>query len=112
MICISPVSLALVGLFVLVTACTSYSQIEIGEVPDHGKVRVTMADGERETIRDPLFVGDTLKSGDVDYPMDQVTEVEAVGTNVVGTVAVVVGALVVSFFAVGLAICGGFGSCE
>jgi len=41
-----PVSLALVGLFVWVTGCTSWTQIGVSEVADHGKVRVTLTDGE------------------------------------------------------------------
>ena len=77
-----PVSLALVGLFVCVTACSTYTQIEIGEVSDHHQVRVTTTDGERETIRDPRveaesIVGDKARA----IPLDQVIELEAVGTN-------------------------------
>jgi len=57
-----PVSLALVGLFVWVTACTSYRQIEIGEVADHTKVRVTLTDGETETIHEPWVEANSLRS--------------------------------------------------
>jgi len=106
-----PVSLALVGLFVWVTACTSYKQIEVGEVTHHGKVRVTLTDGERETLHDPWVEGDSIKAYTsetvgrigvqqrVDYvvaiPLDQVAELGAVGTNEVGTVFLVLGIVVV-----------------
>ena len=43
------VSLALVALFVWLTGCTSYSQVEIGDLPQKGKVRVTLNDGERQS---------------------------------------------------------------
>ncbi len=87
-----PVSLALVGLFVWVTACTSYKQIELAEVADHGKVRVTLTDGERETILDPVVEAGSIKGradvprkGDqptlLAIPVVQVAEIEAVGTN-------------------------------
>jgi len=109
-----PVSLALVGLFVWVTACTSYKQIGVGEVADHGTVRVTFTDGERETLHDPWVEGDSIKArtgetvGDlgalarVDYttvafPLDQVAELGAVGTDEVGSVFTVLGVLVLIF---------------
>ena len=104
-----PVSLTLVGLFVWVTACSSYSQIELGEVADHGKVRVTLTDGERETIHDPSVVTDTIRGHvksryEREYsdpivviPLDQVSTLEAVGTNEVGTVLVIVGVVAVVF---------------
>jgi hypothetical protein len=50
--------LALVGLFVWVTACTSYKQIEIGEAADHGEVWVTFADGERIVLQEVTVEGD------------------------------------------------------
>ena len=104
-----PVSLALVGLFVWVTACTSYKQIEVGEVSHHGKVRVTLTDGERETLHDPWVEGDSIRAHEKpeyerDYydpiaviPLDQVSTLEAVGTNEVGTVLVIVGVVAVVF---------------
>lgn len=96
-----PVSLALVGLFLWVTGCSSYRQIEVGEVSDHGKVRVTLADGERETLRDPWIDGDSIKAyasesaGTVAFPLNQVTELGAVGTNEAGTVFLVLGIVIV-----------------
>jgi len=96
-----PVSLALVGLFVWLTACSSYKHIEVDKVADHGKIRVTTTDGERETIHEPRVETDSIK-GLVSQgrpqptkhpwaiPLDQVIELEASGTNVVGTVALAV----------------------
>ncbi len=102
--------MALVGLFLWVTACTSYKQIELGEVADHGKVRVTLTDGERETIRDPRIVGDLIVGGGLKMiPLVQVAELEAVSIDEVGTiltvlaVAVVIGAAV---SVIGFATCG------
>ena len=103
-----PVSLALVGLFVWVTACTSSKQIQLGEVADHGKVRVTTTDGERETVHDPRVEADSIKGrgkmvggGSRDrvrvpiaIPLDQVVDLEAVGTDEIGTVLTVVGVFV------------------
>lgn len=106
-----PVALALVGLFLWVTACTSYKQIELVEVADHGKVRVTFTDGERETLRDPWVDGDSIKAytsesvgnlgpqvqttSPVALPVDQIAKLEAKGTDEVGTVFAVLGVLVV-----------------
>jgi hypothetical protein len=85
-----PVSLALVGLFVWVTGCSTHTQIGIDEIADHGKVRVTLIDGERETIHDPWVEGDSIRSEDAEaIPLGHVTGVDAVGTNEVGTVLVV-----------------------
>jgi hypothetical protein len=78
--------MALVGLFLWVTACTSYKQIELGEVADH-------------------IVGGGLKM----IPLVQVAELEAVSIDEVGTiltvlaVAVVIGAAV---SVIGFATCG------
>lgn len=107
------VSLALVGLFLWVTACTSYRQIELAEVADHGKVRVTLTDGEHETLRDPWVEADSIRAhenreSERDYydpivviPLDEVVTLEAVGTDAAkttGTVALVlVGIAAVAF---------------
>ena len=93
MSCNRPVSLALVGLFMWVTACTSYKQIEIGEVADHTKVRVTLTDGERETIHEPWVEANSIRSTySQSIPLDQVAGLEAIGTNEIGTVFLVLGA--------------------
>ena len=87
-----PLSVAWVGLFLWTTACTSYSAIGVHEVPDHGKVRVTTVDGERQTIHDPRVEADSIKSRDATaIPLDHVSTLESVGTNVVGTVFTVIG---------------------
>ena len=95
------VSLALVGLFVWVTGCASYTQIGVDEVADYGKVRVTKTDGGRETVYDPRVEADSIRGRFVegDQPrtadraicLDEVAELDAVGTNAGGTVLVVLG---------------------
>ena len=101
------VSLALIGLFVWTTACTtSYKQIDIGELPYHNRVRVTRTDGERETLLDPVVVNDAI-SGRADkarrsndpvvplvIPLEQVSELESVDKNTGATVAAVVGGII------------------
>ena len=104
-----PVSLALVGLFVWLTGCTSYRQIELAQVADYGKVRVTFADGERVVVPQDAFVADSLyvwkeaKPGahygkvQVWYPLEQVTLVEARhgdAAKTVGLVLLVLGGMV------------------
>ena len=114
-----PVSLALVGLFVWVTACTSYRQIEIGEVADHGKIRVTTTDGQRETMHNPRVEADSIKGHtnkgveSADWvaqaiPVQQVVELEAVGTNTASIVLLFIGFAAVIFFGVAVAACNGF----
>ena len=90
-----PVSLALVGLFVWVTACSSYSQIGLSEIADHGKVRVTTTDGDRTTVHNPRVEADSIKGEDAGaIPVDEVVKLEAVGTDEVGTVFTVLGVFV------------------
>ena len=104
-----PVSLALVGLFVWVTACTSYKQIQPADVADYGKVRVTFADGERVVLEDVTVEGDSIHYWEkveqpaeyaavrVSSPLDQVVEAEAPGANSGAIVfGVVVGVVIVS----------------
>ena len=98
------VSLALVGLFAWTTACASYNQIVIGDVGEYGRVRVTMTDGERETLLDPVVTNDAIsgredkerRHGDpavpLVIPLDQVSKLEAVDKNTGATAALVVGA--------------------
>ena len=100
------------------TACTSYTQIEIGEVADHAKVRVTLTDGERETIHEPWVEANSIRSTYFNaIPLDQVAELEAVGTNETGTVFLVLGATVLVVVIVCALTCdtdfgGGLGSFE
>ena len=62
-----PVSLALVGLFVWVTGCTSYRQIALSEINTYEKVRVTTVVGEEETIQYPRIEGDSIRGQVRDY---------------------------------------------
>ena len=55
-----PVSLALVGLFLWLTGCTTWQQIELGEMADHDKVRVTLADGERVVLTEDEIAADSI----------------------------------------------------
>jgi len=74
-----PASLALVGLFVWPTGCSTYTQIEPAEVADHYQVRVTTTDGERQTIKNPRVEADRITGENARaIPMDQVAEFEAV----------------------------------
>jgi len=89
------VSLALVGLFAWATACTSYRQIEFDEVADHGKVRVTRVGGDRQTFYEPWLEADSIKGrarrgAALAVPLQRVLELEAVGTDEVGTVILIV----------------------
>ena len=83
------VSLALVGLFVWVTGCTSYKQIEIGEVADYDHVRVTMTDGERQDLYGAVVEADSIRGREnrearqyysdlvLIIPLDQVSAIES-----------------------------------
>jgi hypothetical protein len=107
------VSLALAGLFAWLDGCASYEQIEIGELTEHGRVRVTLAGGERETLLDPAFAGDSI-SGRKDaprrhrdpivpvvIPLDQVDKLEAVNRNAGGTAALIVVGVIGGFVLIG-----------
>ena len=95
-----PVSLALVGLFVCSTGCHYYRPVELGEVADQGKVRVTTTDGERDILYDPELVADSLTGHEnrasqrddsdriVVIPVDQVTAVETVRSDPVASVLI------------------------
>jgi hypothetical protein len=110
-----PVSLALVGLFLWVTGCTSYKQIQLAEVADHGEVRVTTIDGERATVHDPRVEADSIK-GHVNEGAEQfertisageVLKVEVAAPNTVGTVLIVIGSLAAIVFVVAAVQCNG-----
>ena len=91
------VSLALVGLFLFVTGCSSWTPIGISEVTDHGEVRVTRSAGDRWTIYDPRVEADSIKGKNLlAVPLDQVTKLEAEKTDTGATVALVMGLLVVA----------------
>jgi len=109
------VSLLLVALFLWVTGCTSYTQIQLDEVVDHAEVRVTTIDGERETVHNPRLEADSIKghtNESADWvaqaiPVQQVVELEAVGTNTASTVLLVIGFAAVIFFGIAVAACNG-----
>jgi len=91
-----PVSLALVGVFVWVTGCTSYKQIELGEVAHHGNARVTTTDGKTRDFYEPRVEADSIagrlsRDSQLIYavPLDRVAEVEVKGTNVMATTGLV-----------------------
>ena len=94
------VSLAVVGLLVWVTACTSYRQIEIGEVADHDKVRITTTDGEALDYYDPRVEADSIKGrghkdGEMLFalPLNRVSEVEVGGDEPAKTAMLVIGVI-------------------
>ena len=101
-----PVSLAPVGLIVWVTGCSSYKQIQIGDVADHSKVRVTLTGGERFRLYDPIVGVDSITghekpegkryAGDriIANPLDQISTVEAISANPRGTSLVILGVVV------------------
>ena len=107
-----PVSLVLVGLFLWTTACTSYSQIEPGEVADHNHIRVTLMDGARPDLYGPFMEADSIKGGEPGYPdrvlsipLDQVSKLESVGTDELGTALTVVGVFVGAILLIGAVGC-------
>ena len=112
------VSLALVALFVWLTGCTSYSQVEIGDLPQKGKVRVTLNDGERQSVHDPWVDGDDLRGwrasagststalnrgGDLTFKLERVSSIETVHTSAGKTAALVAGIVVAVAAAIGYA---------
>ncbi len=71
-------SLILVGLFLWVTGCTTWKQIEISELSEHDRVRVTTMDGERSEVRDPVIEADSIRGKQASaFPVDSVSELEA-----------------------------------
>ena len=104
------VSLALAGLLLWVTACSTYGSTEPefiriapSEVEDYGRIRVTTASGQTVTMEDPRLENDSVTSANVGaIPLSQVTEIEAFAkTNKSGDTLLIVGALVVAVAAVG-----------
>ena len=100
-----PVSLALVGLFLWVTGCSTYTQIEPGEVADKDYVRVTLTGGEKTELHEPALDADSLRGrvkevariggyrwsdSVVVIPLESVAEI-AVGSNPTDAVFIVLG---------------------
>jgi len=111
------VSLALVGLFLWTSACTSYKQIKVGEVADYGKARVTLDDGRRFVVAHPQTEADSLVgfkaeswtardrvyTDSVRVALDQVEMLEASHTSAGKTVGLVVGVIAGVFVIAGIA---------
>jgi len=122
-----PVSLALVGLFVWVTACTSYRQIEVAEVADYDLIELTTTSGEEVKIHRATVEQDSLRGqiqeagriggpvwGDtIAIPLSQVETVRVIEADTGGTVAVLVlvpvGMLAIAAMAYGIACSGNSG---
>lgn len=91
-----PVWLLLVALSLWVTGCTSYKRIELTEVADHGRVRVTTTDGAERDFYEPRLDADSIagrlnSDSQLIYavPLDRVAEVEVKGTDVMATLGIV-----------------------
>ena len=91
-----PVSLALVGLFLWVTGCTRYQEIEFPDVVAYDEVRVTTKDLNRRLLFEPSLDGDELRgyssrdtaAGEEQWviPVDGVARIEARQDDTAGTV--------------------------
>ncbi len=115
------VSLALVGLFVWVTGCsTTYTQIEPGEVADKDYVRVTLTDGEKTELHEPALDADSLRGrvkevariggyrwsdSVVVIPLESITEIAVAGTNELATPLLVIGGIAVTLLLIGVVVC-------
>jgi len=115
-----PISLALVGLFLWTTACTTYTQIEVGEVADHGKVRVTTIDGAEHGVYEPTIEADSIRGrlkesarlGGPQWsdsvfvvPLESVAEIAVAGTHEAATPFLVVGGLLLTLLLIGAMVC-------
>lgn len=114
------VSLALVGLFLWTTACTSYQQIEPSKVADHGQVRVTTIDGAKHKVYNPAVEADSIRGRIKEsariggsrwsdsvfvVPLESVTEIAVAGTNEVATPLLVLGGIAVTLVLIGVVVC-------
>jgi hypothetical protein len=102
---------------VWVTACHSYTQIEPGEVADHGKARVTLDDGSRFVVAHPQIEADSLVgckamswdrrqkvyTDSVRVALDQVGTLESSHVSAGKTVGLVVGLIAGVFLVAGIA---------
>ena len=82
------VSLTLVGLFAVSVACSSYRPVELSDVPNHEKVRLTMEDGGTAEYYQPTIEGDSIRGlssreGETTYSvaLDRVAAIEEGGTE-------------------------------
>lgn len=98
------VSFALLGLLFNTTACTSYKQIELGEVMDHDRVRVTTTDGTVRDLYEPKIQADSIRGrvqhdSQITYsiPLDQVSDLKTGGTQAAATILTIIGVSVLVF---------------
>jgi len=109
-------TIALAGLFVWQVGCTSWTPIGVSELADHGKVRVTLINGDRESVYDPWVEADSIKGHrhieTLAFPVDEVAKLESHSTDEVGTALVVLGGILAAVAIAGLIDCasnGGYG---
>ena len=96
-----PVSLAPVGLFLWVTGCATYTQIELSDISNHDVVRVTTTTGERRTYSLPRLENErVVGQNERSTPVAQVAALEAVGTDEVAVLAIAPGVVVVGLIAI------------
>jgi hypothetical protein len=78
------------------TACTSYREIEIGQILEQEKVRVTTTDSEHYEVQWPGVYGDTIRgpAPQPRIPLDEVEKLEVQYTDAAETAALVLGILV------------------
>ena len=81
-------------LWLLLAGCTVHSQIEPAEAVGEDKVQVKTLDGSVHVLYEPIVEGDSIKGGirrdsqvRTAIPLDQVSQVEAIGTHDVGSAA-------------------------
>ena len=93
-------ALLLVILLVWAMGCASYREIEIGEVADHDRVRVTRTDGSVSFLYDPEVRPDTIggrKDRDSQVALwialDDVERIQTGGNQAAGTAVAVVGGI-------------------
>jgi hypothetical protein len=105
-----PVSLALATLFLWQTGCTSWKQIQLGELPDYDRVRVVSVSTGSTEIEDPVLEADSIQGtvGDLEYsiPLEGVSYVEVKKFNAgatVGAVYLVVLVLAVALYSIACA---------
>jgi hypothetical protein len=112
--------LLLIALFLWQTGCSTYTQIQPGEVSDFDHVRVRLADGDRRDLYHPYLEADTIRFNAAQgprspnvtptlfsIPLDRVTEIQGIESDTGKTtglvVLIVVGAAAVGFAAFALA---------
>lgn len=91
-------------LVVVLAGCTVYTSIEPQEVDAHHTVRVTYTDGDREIVKDPEIVGDSITGSYSHYgerqtiPLADVRglEYEGKGVTPLGVLGILLGGLFVA----------------